>query len=255
MKSLKILATTSLISALVLASAGCAGAETSEAVTSDTESQTTASETTAEATEESVLTELISSHQVSVVDFSEITLTDINGVEYSNVCPKLIVDGEEATEINESLSKYLKETYPIEMNGDYVDGFETSYVWGYNDDTVSIVIFAGYLSEDYYTYEAFNYDLDTLEPLEAGEVTKRLGMTDDELFSKTADILTAYCDGTSYDLDKCIENNNYNNITPFILPDGNAGVTAGIYYSADSQFSGAVSVRCFDMTTMERTTF
>lgn len=259
MKTFKILVTTGLVSAMILTSAGCAGTEnsgsqpsdTSEAVTSDTESQITASETTEGSVEESAEQ---AAHLVVVEDLTNTTLSDAIS-EYTNVCPKLIVDGVEAEQINTTLSNYLQETYPIEMNGDYVDGYETRYYWGCNDNTVSIVIYASYISEDYFTYEVFNYDLDTLEPLEAGEVAARLGMTDDEFFSKTADIMTAYCDGKDYDLDKCIENNNYDNTTPFIMPDGNAGVAAGIYYSADSQFGGLVSIRCFDMTTMERAAF
>ena len=202
-------------------------------------SQTSTADLTAEAPK--------ASHQVTVEDYSKTTFTEGTS-EYTQITPKLIVDGKEATDINSKLNDYIQAEYPLEKNGDYVNGYTTRYEWGYKDNVVSIVIYASYKGEDYFTCEVFNYDLDTLQPLESGEVTKRFAMTDDVLFSKAADIYTDFCDGKSfYDLEKSIASINYDNLTPFIMPDGNPGVAGGIYYSSDSLFSGSVSVRIFNL--------
>ncbi len=191
------------------------------------------------------------SQQVTVEELSRITLSE-GTTELTSTYPKLIVNGKEADEINTSLREYIQKTYPMEKKGDYVDGYTVRYAWGAKDNTVSIVIIASAVSEDFFTSEVFNYDLDTLKPQKDSEVAKCLGMTDDEFFSKTADIYRNYCGGRAdFDLEKSIAAINYDKITPFIMPDGNPGVAGCVYYSADSQFGGLESVRCFNMSTME----
>lgn len=188
------------------------------------------------------------SHEVTVEDLTRNVISR-GEIDYISSCPKLIVDGVEATEINTAISEHVQEAYPLEFDGEYIDGYETMYKWGVNGNTVSIVIYALYVSEDYYTVEVYNYDLDTLEPLEDTEVAKRLGMTDEEFFDKTADIFTArYSDVRDIDLERSIAQIDYYNITPYITPEGNPGVAACIYYAQDSQFCGAESVRCFDLS-------
>ena len=196
----------------------------------------------------SVAAEAASSHQVTVEDLTR-NVISLGETDYISSCPKLIVDGVEATEINTAISEHIQEEYPLTTDGEYVDGYETIYKWGVKNNTVSIVIYATYLSEDYYTVEVYNYDLDTLAPLEDTEVAKRLGMTDEEFFNKTAEIFTErYGDVRDIDLVKSIEQIDYYNITPYITPEGNPGVAACIYYAEDSQFSGMESVRCFELT-------
>lgn len=196
----------------------------------------------------SVAAEAASSHQVTVEDLTRNVISS-GEIDYISSCPKLIVDGVEATEINTAISEHIQEEYPLSTDGEYVDGYETIYKWGVKNNTVSIVIYATYLSEDYYTVEVYNYDLDTLAPLEDTEVAKRLGMTDEEFFSKTAEIFTErYGDVRDIDVVKSIEQIDYYNITPYITPEGNPGVAAYIYYAQDSQFCGMESMRCFDLT-------
>ena len=163
----------------------------------------------------------------------------------------MIVDGKEATEINASLSDYLQKMYPMEKNGDYADGTSTRLEWGVMDNIVSIVIFASDTSSDYYTIEAFNYDLDTLTSLEDSEVTKRLDMTDDELFGKAEKLLRDLCNERDYDLEKSIAEINYDKITPFITSEGTPGVLGRIVYPAGSQFAGLESMRYFDLGAIE----
>lgn len=194
-------------------------------------------------------------HDVKVEDLSKDNYTDSNNDTYTSVYPKLIVDGKEAAEINESLRDYIKKTYPIKVETEYgiTEGYETSYKWAVKGNIVSIVIHVSGICSDYFTNEAFNYDLDTLKPIDDSEVVKRLGMTDEAFFGKTSDILKKECkDIGDYDLDKTLASVNYDNITPFITSDGKPGVVAGIYYAADSQFGGMVSVRGFNLETGER---
>ena len=190
----------------------------------------------------------VPSHQVTVEDLTR-EVVSRGDTDYISSCPKLIVDGVEATEINTAISEHVRETYPIEIGDDYVDGYETLYKWGVKDNTVSIVIFVLAVSEDYYTAEVYNYDLDTLTPLEDTEVAKRLGMTDEEFFNRTAEIFNERYSGVKdIDLEKSIAQIDYYNITPYITPEGNPGVAAYIYYSQDSQFCGMESMRCFDLS-------
>lgn len=189
-----------------------------------------------------------STHQVTVEDLTRNVISS-GEIDYISSCPKLIVDGAEATEINTAISEHITEAYPLIYDEGYVDGYETLYKWGVKNNTVSIVVYAASVSEDYYTVEVYNYDLDTLSPLEDTEVAKRLGMTDEELFDKTAEIFTErYGDVRDIDVVKSIEQIDYYNITPYITPEGNPGVAAYIYYAQDSQFCGMESMRCFDLT-------
>ena len=197
-------------------------------------------------------------HQVSVVDGSRTAIMDRSG-EYVSRCPKLIVDGKEATEINASLSKHILEKYPLELTDyGYADGYSVSYEWGVKDSIVSIKIYADYLSEDGGSTEAFNYDLGTLEQLKDSEVVKRLGMTDKQFFDKTADAyrmhwktspqLDANNSGHKKYLNKSIKAINYDKITPYITPGGNIGVIGTVYYP-DSQFDH--SEVCFNLALLD----
>ena len=195
------------------------------------------------------------SHDVKVEELSKDSYTDEYKETHTSVYPKLIVDGKEATEINEELRSYIQKTYPLREKTEYgyLEGYEISYKWGVNGNVVSIVIKVSGISSDYFTTEAFNYDLDTLTPLADSEVVKRLGMTDDVFFKKTAEVLKKeYGNILDFDLDKTLASVDYDHITPFITSEGNPGVVIGIYFAADSQFGGLVSARCFDIKTMER---
>ena len=218
---------------LSLVFAGCANNRKS------TEGETPAS-TTAESA--------VPSHQVTVEDLTREVIT-LGDTEYIRSCPKLIVDGVEATEINNAISEHVEETYPFEQISEInADGYETLYKWGVKDNTVSIVIYASAVCEDYYTVEVYNYDVETLTPLEDTEVAKRLGMTDEEFFDRTAEIFNERYGGIAdIDLEKSIAQIDYYNITPYITPEGKPGVAACIYYSRDSQFCGMESMRCFEM--------
>jgi len=259
MKVFNKLAAAGLAGAVILA-AGCANnnpgtqppvTESETAASQATESTEVQTPDTAVETTDSVVTEVsVAAHDVSVEEIKKLS-SDQGDFEYNSVAPKLIVDGNEATEINDSLSKYIEENYPLDIDGDYPDGMSTKLVWGVKDNIVSIVICARSTDSDYFTREAFNYDLDTLEELDDSEVVKRLGMTDDEFFGKTSDIVKKYCDGKDYDLEKCLAAVNYDKITPFIMPDGTPGVICCIVYGQDSQFMGLESGRGFNMTTME----
>ena len=172
--------------------------------------------------------------------------------ECSSVIPKLTVDGKEATEVNAFLGNFVQEKYPLEENGDYADGYTTQVEWGVKDNTVSFVLYASATNEDYYTCEAFNYDLDSLAALEDGEVTKRFGMTDEEFFSKTIDAVKDFCDGKNYyDLKKSIKTVNYDKFTPIVLNDGNLGAVGPIVYSDGEQFAGDESMRRFELKATE----
>ena len=252
---------TSIVSALLclsLFASGCAGKPrvlSSEVHASTSATATTEASTNTTATGASNTEAVTGPHDVKVEDLSKDSYTDEYKDTYTSVYPKLIVDGKEATEINESLKSHIQKTYPLREKTEYgyLEGSEVSYVWGVNSNVVSIVIEASGIKSDYFTSEAFNYDLDTLKPLDDSEVVKRLGMTDDEFFKKTAEILKKECGNISdYDLDKTLASVNYDNITPFITSEGTLGVVAGIYFAADSQFGGLVSVRSFDIKTMKR---
>lgn len=233
---MKKIAIVSAALCLMILAAGC----TSNTKAAAGESPVSSDSVTAE--------DIAPSHEVTVEDLTR-DVVSRGEIDYISSCPKLIVDGVEATEINAAISEHVKEAYPLEFDGEYVDGYETIYKWGTNGNTVSIVVYALYVSEDYYTVEVYNYDLDTLEPLEDTEVAKRLGMTDEEFFDRTAEIFTSrYSDIRDIDLARSIAQIDYYNITPYITPEGNPGVAACIYYAQDSQFCGMESMRCFDLT-------
>lgn len=239
MKKLKQFAVKAVACCLLLVAAGCSGNKNTpsgESVTSEIVSETSE---TAEV--------LQVSHVVTVEEYLNVTMEDPAG-EYTSTYPKLIVDGKEASEINALLCSYLQNAYPMEKDGEYVDGYITRYTWGVKDNTVSFVFYMGVVSEDYFNCEVFNYDLDTLTELDDSEVVKRFGMTDDEFFSKTADVYRDYCSGKmDFDLDKSLAAINYDKITPYITPDGNPGVAGSIYYAYGSQFSGLESVIPFEL--------
>lgn len=233
---MKKIAIVSAALCLMILAAGC----TSNTKAAAGESPVSSDSVTAE--------DIAPSHEITVEDLTR-NVVSRGEIDYISSCPKLIVDGVEATEINAAISEHVQEAYPLEFDGEYVDGYETIYKWGTNGNTVSIVVYALYVSEDYYTVEVYNYDLDTLEPLEDTEVAKRLGMTDEEFFDRTAEIFTSrYSDVRDIDLARSIAQIDYYNITPYITPEGNPGVAACIYYAQDSQFCGMESMRCFDLT-------
>lgn len=217
-----------------------------------TEASTEAEVSTEASTETEPSAEVVTGdHQVTVV-IDTLESVESAGREITSIVPRLFVDGKEATEINASLSAYIQKEYPLEKDGDYVDGWSTKLSsWGVKDNIVSIVIFAGDTSSDYSTYEAFNYDLDTMKALENSEVTKRLGMTDEELFDKTAEIIKNFCNKRNYNLDKSLALINYDKITPFVMEDGTPGVMACVVPPDDSQFAGSESRCRFSLTTME----
>ncbi|MBR4731856.1 MAG: hypothetical protein IK081_03715 [Lachnospiraceae bacterium] len=227
----------------------------SEATSSEASSEAASSEvapteesSSEAATPENVTYEVVTdTHKVTI---EVVTVKTIS--ECSSVIPKLTVDGKEATEVNAFLGNYVQENYPLEENGDYADGYTTQVVWGVKDNTVSFVIYASATNEDYYTCEAFNYDLDSLAALEDGEVTKRFGMTDEEFFSKTTDAVKDFCDGKDYyDLKKSIKTVNYDKFTPIVLNDGTLGAVGPIFYSDGQQFAGDENMRLFDLKATE----
>lgn len=237
MKRTKIL---SVVFCLSLMATGCL----KDQKTTDTgESSEQVSKVTSEASD--------TAHEATVEVITTLSIPAGDNYEYTSVVPKLIVDGEEATEINDALGAHIQEKYPMEEYDGYAEGFSTSIEWGVTEDTVSIVIHASDTSSDYFTCEAFNYDLDTLKELDDSEVTARLGMSDDELFGKVETIITQYCDDhPSYDLEASLAAINYDKITPFISSNGNAAVVVCIVYADDSQFAGSESMRTIDIIDM-----
>ena len=245
---------------LTLMATGCVNngaAPASAPETTATSATETATETTAATTEtttESSAPETSetkkTAHQVTVEVLKKMTYSDGNN-EFSSVYPKITVDGKEASAINKTLTDHIQKKYPMEKDGVNIDGWATKISWGANENTLSIVILASDVSTDYFTTEVFNYDLDTLEKIDDGEVTKRLGMTDSDLFAKTKEILKKYCTERHYNTDKSLAEVNYDKITPYITRDGKAGVAATVYYERDSQFSGMDSVRTFSIHTMD----
>ena len=264
MKRTAILATALCLS---LIATGCAAnqnvpasesTDTTASETTETEiTETTAEESTAEesamaeTSKETITETSTASH---VVKFEEVILfsSEEGSYVFQTVVPKLIVDGKEATEINNFLSDHIKKTYPLEMNGKNADGMSTKLSWGAKDNIVSIIIMASDTSTDYTTCEVFNFDLDTLKAIDDSEVTKRLGMTDEGLFGKVTDILNEYCKPnedkfSAYDLDRSLVLINYDKITPIILPDGSVGVAVTVVYSEQTQFYGLETVRLLNL--------
>ena len=250
MKKLKLISTALCLSLLAT---GCVSNQKTPAATNaaTTAATTEATAATSAAPEESAA-ESKTAHVVNVDIIKKMTYSDGTN-EYNSVEPQIIVDGKAATEINKALSAYIEKNYPMKKEGNNVDGYATQIAWGVKDNILSIVIKAGAMDCDYFTHDAFNYDLDTLKAIDDKEVTKRFGMTDDELFSKAKDIITKFCSERkdSYDLEKSLASINYDKLTPFILPDGTPGVACSIAYGKDGQFGGSDGVRIFNLTTME----
>ena len=235
---------------LALLAAGCTSNEPTqgtELTITTTTAEATESETTT--TDETVIEPSASAHQVNVE--TVVLLSSKEGdIEYTSVVPKITVDGKEATEINEALSNYIQQAYPLEMDGDHASGMATRLAWGVKDNIISIVIYAGETFTDYFNYDVFNYDLDTLKGADDSAVILCFGMTDEDFFSKTKDAVKDYCTKFQYDTEKSLAAVNYEKTTPFITPDGNLGVAASVVYPEDSQFSGD-STRCFDLSTKD----
>ena len=192
-----------------------------------------------------------SSHEVAVETVIEKKSDD----GYTQIIPKLIVDGKEATEINEELKKYIHDNYQLDILDDGSgNGVATSLEWGVKDNVVSIVIHASETFTDGFSNDVFNYDVDSLKALGGSEVVKAFGMTDDDFLGKTKDAVTKYCNGDNnkgeYDLDRTLEAVNYTDCTPYALPDGSPAVAARIYLPSGSQFESFEM--CFNLTTGER---
>jgi uncharacterized protein (DUF4415 family) len=240
---------------LSLLATGCVTSQKAPASSSQATSAATTAAATTEAPAESATQDTQAetseaaktSHKATVEVITKMTIKDD-----TYVVPKLTVDGKEATEINDALAKYIDENYALKKNGEYSDGYSTRLAWGANDNMVSIVLMASATSEDYFTHEVFNYDLDTLKSLDAKEVTKRLGMTEDEFLSKTSDLVKKYSKELHYDEEKSLALVTYDKITPFILPDGKPGVLACFVHGKDSQFEGMTARICLDLNKMER---
>ena len=198
-----------------------------------------------------------STHEVAVEELSRTVLLD-KSAEHVSYYPKLIVDGKEATEINSSLQSLIQQKYPMEKkDSGSVEGYHVRYEWGVRENTVSILVIATAIGEDYYVlYEAFNYDLDTLKELNDSDVANRFGMTDEEFFAKVSDCYRNVWDKQMpYDsdtnkekayLDKSLAAINYENVTPFVTPAGYPGVVSRIYTS----YERSEQVVCINMANM-----
>ena len=249
MKLFNKAAAAGLVGAVILASAGCAN-NNPGTDTSGSNSETATSEVISESTEETKSETTNAAHQVTVEAVTLKSFKD-DTYEYAMVVPKLVVDGKEATEINKALSDHIQKEYPLEVDGEHADGMATKIEYGVKDNIVSIFIHAGDTGTDYFTIEVYNYDLDTLKPLDDSDIAKRLGMADDEIFSKTTELVKKYCTERDYDVEKSTASINYDKITPCILPDGNTGVLAKVAYGKGGQFEGCDTARLFNLTKME----
>ena len=234
-----------LISSQITRAAKICKAEEATATEETTATEAASTEATTTKTESKEVS--TGSHKVKV---EVVTLKSY--MEFTRVVPRLFVDGKEATELNKSLSDYLLKKYRFDVDDEHNDGMSTRIEWGVKDNIVSFIIYASSTSEDYSTSEVLNYDLDTLMSLKPAEVTKRLGMTDEELFSKVNEIVKDYCKEdeksyTAYDYNKSSILINYDKLTPFIMPDGSAGVSATVVYSDQTQFAGLECVRLFKL--------
>ena len=251
MKKITILST---VLCLALIASGCnVNKETpaNESEVSETSAVTTEEETTEATTKETEVSETTGETYDVLVNYFSTTLSDDYG-EYMSVVPHIFINGEELTEINEEVGSYMQENYPLEEVDGQIDGYETRFVCGVKDNTISIVYVAYSLYEDYSTCEVFNYDLTTFAPLDNSEMVKRLCVTDDEVFSKTADIYTTWFSGyDDIDVDKCIEEISYDTIKLFISPEGEPGVAVTVTYGDGSQFSGLKSMRSYELNSCD----
>lgn len=237
--------------------AGCSSTDETSSTEKDTETTVQTEESASEATEPTEETEIPDlEHHVEVLDGSVIALTDDYG-EYTTIIPRVIVDGEDAYTVNQTLSDFVENEHPM-IQGEYgVSGETTDYVWGVRGDIVSIVIIVDEIGTDGNRYYVFNYNTDTLQPAGNDEVIASFGMTTDEFYGKVADAYRAWWDSEVWLqsdmslLDLSIEAISPENVTPFVLPDGGIGA-AGLTYTP-SQFYDAV--KCFDLDTLSITYF
>ena len=188
---------------------------------------------------------------------SEASGSEISGstTEEPASAHEVTVDGKEATDINDMLSSYIRSEYPLEINDEYTDGMATRLYWGTKDNVLSIVIYAGETFTDYYTYDVFNFDLETQNRIDSREVLEHLGMTDEDFLSQASGIVESYCADSFYDLDRSVAAVDLDNCIPFVTPDGNTGFAANIYYPADSQFAGSAARRCLSLATKDVVVF
>ena len=181
---------------LSLLAAGCTSNEPTQGTepSATTEaSVTTEAETSSETTTEPAKAE----HQVTVEEV--VLLSSKEGAfEYKSVVPKIIVDGKEATEINEALSNYIQQAYPLEMDGDHASGMATRLAWGVKDNIISIVIYAGETFTDYFNYDVFNYDLDTLKGADSSRLTEILVLQQVSSIPKTHSSQATAPDASTY---------------------------------------------------------
>lgn len=249
---MKKTAIVSAVLCLSLMAAGCTHNGPNPSSEPTATSATAAPTETTETSEETTVEPANATHQVTV---EIVTLQSSKDGEYNQVVPNVIVDGKEAMDINNVLSSYIQKEYPLDIFDDHAEGMATRLYWGVKDNVLSIVIFASETFTDYYTYDVFNYDIDTLKGIDNSEAVKSLGMTEEEFFSKTSEIVNSYCTDYGYDLEKSLQAVNFDKCKPFVMPDGTVGVAASIAYPADSQFGGGDSTRCFNLATKEPAVF
>lgn len=201
---------------------------------------------------EATTEETAEAHEVTV---DVITLVSSDDGLFTQVVPNVTIDGNEAADINDMLSSYIRSEYPLEIHDEYSDGMSTRLYWGTKDNVLSIVICACETFTDYYTYDVFNFDLETQNRLEGREVLEHLDMTDEDFLSQASGIVESYCTDSFYDLDRSVAAVDLDNCIPFVTPDGNIGFAAGIYYPADSQFAGSDTRRCLSLATKDIVVF
>jgi len=236
-------------------STATSAASSAASSTQATETSAQSDETSGSAAESTEDTKApVSTHKVEVTDQSVNSVKDDSGDEYKTITPKLIVDGKDAKDINDSLSEYIKTTYPLKKDEYGVDGSTVSYAWGVRGDIVSIVLIVSELGTDGINYVVFNYSTDTLEPVTDEEVLKSWGITADDFNKKVADAYRAYWDSEQWlkesmeDLDKNIGAISSTTVEPFATPNGNVGA-AGLLNISGSQFGE--TVKCFDLDTLQ----
>ncbi len=244
MKTFTRMAAAGIAGALILAATGCANNNSGDQ-TSATKSETTA-EITTEATTEvpSESTDATAAaHKVEVEEVVLDTKKDANGNEYKTIVPKITIDGKEASELNASISSVIQKNYGLEENGEYVDGYQTKFVWAVKDNIISIIFDADYLTEDGGDTVAFNYNIETLAAVSNADVIKAYGLSEDDFKKKVADAYTGYWDNTEWlknedkaNLKKSIDEISLTTVTPCVLPNGELGVIGRIYLPAGSQF-------------------
>lgn len=244
MKIFTRMAAAGIAGALILAATGCANNNSGDQ-TSATQSET-ATEATAEVTTEATSESTEAPAPAHKVEVEEVVLDskkDANGNEYKTIVPKITIDGKEASELNASISSVIQKNYGLEENGEYVDGYQTKFVWAVKDNIVSIIFDADYLTEDGGDTVAFNYNIETLAAVSNADVIKAYGLSEDDFKKKVADAYTGYWDNTEWlknqdktNLNKSIEAISLTSVTPCVLPNGELGVIGLIYLPAGEQF-------------------